>query len=330
MGMMLPSIALITAETRLAGLLQSFGTKGLAKFRMKVAREQYQRHSSATATFDAEADFERYVEEDELYTSVIKNLRSELDGLGYPVVVVPKAYLANYYFGVTEAVVVVGPDGLVANVAKYVGELPIIGVNPMPTRYDGVLLPFKASEARSVLIKTIEHRVPIKRATLARVQLSDGQEMLAFNDFFVGRQSHVSARYVIYSGNRSESHSSSGVIISTGAGSTGWLSSVHNMTVGIAKSLGINTDQHAKPLTMPWDSPELRWVVREPFRSRTSQVNMVTGAINNSDNLRIESLMPDGGVIFSDGIESDRLSFDSGAIAEFSVASVQSRLVIRG
>ncbi|MGB7344953.1 MAG: hypothetical protein WBD20_12130 [Pirellulaceae bacterium] len=321
-----PSIALVTTETRLLGLLAKYGTKGSARFRMKSARAHYANvNADADLDLAEEADFERYVEEDTQYQEVVKKIRSDLEGLGYPVIPVPKPYLATYFFGMTQAVVVVGPDGLVANAAKYVGELPIIGVNPLPKQYDGVLLKFTTAEARKIVSRTLEERIKCERVTLAKVKLSDGQTMLAFNDFFVGKQSHVSARYTIYASDQSENQSSSGVIIATGAGSTGWLSSVYNMTAGVGKSLGQTSD--SRP-SMTWDTKELRWVVREPFRSQTSQIDLVTGTIDASSPFRMESLMPDGGVIFSDGVESDYLSFNSGTIAEFSIAPVQSKLVI--
>ena len=63
--------------------------------------------------------------------------------LGYPVRSIDRTFLPNFDFGRCVLVVVVGPDGLVANTAKYVGDLPIIGVNPDPRRNDGVLLPFR-------------------------------------------------------------------------------------------------------------------------------------------------------------------------------------------
>lgn len=324
MGALLPSIALVTTETRLAGLLSKFGTKGAAKFRWKAARAHYQL-ANAQATFDDEADFERFVEEDTQYRAVLKSIRSDLEGLGYPVVPVPRSYLANYFFGLTEAVVVVGPDGLVANVAKYVGDLPIIGINPLPDRIDGVLLRFQVRDARRVVRRTLENNARYQLVTMAQVLLNDGQTMLAFNDFFVGRQSHVSARYVIYAGQQSESQSSSGVIVSTGAGATGWLSSVYNMAAGVGRFLG---QQTSIAPSMKWDTQELLWVVREPFRSRVSQVELVIGSISQANPLRLESLMPEGGVIFSDGIESDFLAFNSGAIAQFSIAPKQCKLVV--
>jgi hypothetical protein len=319
-----PSIALVTTETRLAGLRAKFGTEGAARFRWKAGRSHY-RLANAQATFDEEADFDRFVEEDTQYRAVLKSIRSELDGLGYPVVPVPRSYLANYFFGMTQAVVVVGPDGLVANVAKYVGDLPIIGINPLPDRIDGVLVRYQVGDARRIVHRTLENNARCQSVTMAQVHLNDGQSMLAFNDFFVGRQTHVSARYVIYVDQKSESQSSSGVIVSTGAGATGWLSSVYNMAKGVGKYLG-----RELPVTpdLKWDTQELLWVVREPFRSRVSQIDLVIGKISKTRPLRLESLMPEGGVIFSDGIESDFLAFNSGTIAQFSISPKPCKLVV--
>src|SRR5260370_32664614 len=104
-----------------------------------------------------------------------------------------------------------GQDGLVANRAKYVGDAPIIGVNPDPTQFDGVLLPFQLPDVRNVLRTVLAGKERIRKVTLAEVKLQDGQEMLAFNDLFIGVRSHVSARYKITVNGRAETHSSSGV-----------------------------------------------------------------------------------------------------------------------
>jgi hypothetical protein len=151
--------------------------------------------------------------------------------------------------------------------------------------------------------------------------------MLAFNDLFIGRRSHASARYVLYCQDQHEVQSSSGVIVSTGAGSTGWLSSVLNMARGIDQWIGGRSGQAPK---LAWHDRRLAWVVREPFASRSSSAHLVAGIIDDSMLLRVESLMPEGGVIFSDGIEQDALEFASGVIAEISLAPQKSRLVVPG
>lgn len=223
-------------------------------------------------------------------------------------------------------VVVIGQDGLVANTAKYAGDLPIIGVNPDPSRNDGVLLPFEVSDARTAVRRAIDQESKTRGVTLAEVNTNDGQRMLAFNDFYIGAGSHVSARYTLEANGQSESQSSSGVLISTGAGSTGWLSSLFNMTNGFNRQFG--SADVAGSLQLEWEERRLVWAVREPFRSRHSGADLVCGQLEEGEELVIGSQMPSRGVIFSDGIEKDFLEFSSGTIARFSVSSQYARLVV--
>src|SRR6185436_822502 len=120
----------------------------------------------------------------------------ELD-FGHPVKQIDRTFLPNFDFGRCMLVVVLGQDGLVANTAKYVGDLPIVAINPDPARNDGVLLPFQIADARRVVRRVLDRKQTSREITLAEVNTNDGQRMLAFNDFFIGCASHVSARYTI-------------------------------------------------------------------------------------------------------------------------------------
>jgi hypothetical protein len=135
----------------------------------------------------------------------------------------------------------------------------------------------------------------------------------------------VSALYRVTFGEKSEIQSSSGVLVSTGAGSTGWLSSVFNMTSGVARFCG---GTPVKPIRMQWEDPRLIYVVREPFVSRHSQANIVAGMLESKQELLLESLMPSGGAVFSDGMEADFLQFNSGAIAIVRAADQRVHLVV--
>lgn len=73
---------------------------------------------------------------------------------------------------------------------------------------------------------------------------------------------------------------------------------------------------------------ELLFAVREPYLSVRTQAGIVAGVIKNTDVLTIESLMPSNGVIFSDGIETDFLKFNSGATAVIGIAPEMATLVI--
>ncbi len=320
-------LVLVTRKTRLQGLIERFNTIAQAKF--------YLEHAGL--------DFTDYAVEDETYRRAIDTLEDQLE-LGLPVQRLERALLSTYQFGPGDLVIAAGQDGLVANTAKYVGAQPLIGVNPDPARFDGKLLPFGVGQARAVATRVIEGKMPIAEVTLARAQTSDGQVLLGFNDLFIGETSHQSAHYRLsVSGEDpkktllskvkqpapartgSERQSSSGVIVSTGAGSTGWLSSVRTMADRVGTFFG---GRPIAPLAMEWNDPRLFFVVREPFLSKHSQATTVVGWLDASKELRIESLMPQSGTIFSDGMEADRLVFTSGMTVRIGPAPQRARLVV--
>ena len=174
----------------------------------------------------------------------------------------------------------------------------------------------------------LHNQAKTRSVTLAQASLHDGQKLLAFNDLFIGAKSHVSARYQLTADRQSESQSSSGVLVSTGAGSTGWLSSMVNM----ANGLGAFLDPMLSPSwSMPllWEDRQLVWIVREPFVSKSSNARLVAGQLEPGQELVIESQMSSDGVIFSDAVEQDFLAFTSGTIATISVADHAAKLVVR-
>ena len=305
---MFKKLVLITRKTRLEGLIERFNTRSQAKF--------YIDHAGG--------DFVDYEREDDAYRSALDRLRRTLD-FEMPVQLVDRSLVPTFQFQKEDVVVTLGQDGLVANTAKYAGTQPIVAVNPEPSRFDGILLPFLPDQARAAVERVLENKAKAREVTLASVTLGDGQHLLAFNDLFIGARSHVSALYRISYGDRSEVQSSSGVLVSTGAGSTGWVSSVFNMASGIANFCG------GKPLQgvrMQWEDPRLLYIVREPFLSRHSEIGIVAGMLAASEQLRLESLMPSGGAIFSDGVEADYLEFNSGAVATVAAAEQRARLVV--
>jgi hypothetical protein len=214
----------------------------------------------------------------------------------------------------------------VANTMKYLGGQPLIGLNPEPSRWDGILLPFEPADLAKVLAETVMDRRPVKAVTMAQARMSDGQNLRAVNDLFIGPRSHTSALYELSFAGKTEFQSSSGLIVSTGLGSTAWMKSVVTGSMAIAQSMGLLAGQfNYQP--MPWDTPTLEFAVREPFPSRASQTSLVYGQFGNQNPLRIRSRMPDNGVIFSDGIEADFLRFTAGMEATISISPVQGQLV---
>lgn len=305
---MFEKIVIVTRKTRLQELVERFNTKGQARFYIEQAG----------------GNFSDYQLEDDEYRRSFEQLSCSLDQ-GLKRQVIDRDFLPTFTFLPQDMIVTLGQDGLVANTAKYVKGQPIIAVNPSPRIFDGILLPFLPSGAGGAVQRLMEGRALVRAVTMAEVSLNDGQKLLAFNDLFLGPKTHVSARYRIVWHGRTEPQSSSGVLISTGAGSTGWLSSVFNMAQGVAALAG---GRMGAPVHMEWQDPRLVFVVREPFLSRHSQAKIVAGMIERDETLVLESLMPVGGVIFSDGVESDFLHFNSGSTATVRASGHKAHLVM--
>lgn len=304
-------LVIITRKTRLEELIERFNTREQARF--------YIEHMGL--------DFGEYEDEHRVYTEAVRCLRHDLDGVGRKLQMIDWSFLPNFLFAPSDVIVTVGRDGLVSNTAKYLNQQPIVAVNPDPARNDGILLPFTIRTAKAAVVRTLNGDAHLHTITMAEVALNDGQHLLAFNDFFVGQRTHISARYSLSYQGQTEQQSSSGVLISTGAGSTGWLSSTCNMANAVSHLLVGRGAPELPPLQLGWDDPRLAFVVREPFRSRTSGVRLAAGLLDEGEELVLESHMPDNGVIFSDGVEADALAFNSGAVARVRVAERRTHLV---
>lgn len=302
-------IILVTRKTRLEGLIERFNTVGQAKF--------YLEHSGG--------NFNLFQREHDRYYRSVEYLRGTLPKLA-KFHEIERGFLPNFLFSEKDIVVTIGIDGLVVNTAKYLDGQPLVAVNPDPEYIDGVLLPFNVHQAEIAIHNILKNQAQNRLITMAEVSLNDGQTLLAFNDLFIGVKTHVSARYMIQQGQLAEHHSSSGIIVSTGVGSTGWFSSIINMTNGVVSIFDASSESIQKP-EINWEDEKLVYVVREPFISKTTSANIVCGYVTTNEPLLITSEMPDGGVIFSDGVEADFLAFNAGAIATIKLSNKKIKLI---
>jgi NAD kinase len=302
-------IILVTRRTRLEDLVSRYGTPAQARF--------YIEHLGA--------DFGEYLGEHERYAACRTEATTVLGRLGR-LQVVDRAFLPNFLFGTEDVVVALGQDGLVANTMKYLAGHPLVGVNPDPQRWDGILLPFSVKDLMKIIPEVFARRRKVRDVTMAQAVLSNGQTLFAVNDLFIGPKTHTSALYTVRFGAVEEKQSSSGIIVSTGLGSTGWLKSVVVGAEGIVAGL-TQRKVESRYRPVPWDSRYLHFTVREPFPSRHSGVGLVFGRIGEEETFTVVSHMAENGVIFSDGIEADRIEFAGGMTATVKVAERRGRLV---
>lgn len=306
-------IVVVTKRTQMQELLDRFVTEGQARF--------YLEHMGLS--------FSEYAEAHSRYESAMKFLEGVLPTSPRHVVI-DRSFLPTFAFEDRDLVVTLGGNGLVVNAAKYVDVQPILAVNPDPARYEAILVPFRLSDVRARTEQVLRGSFQVRSVSMAQARLNDGQIVLGFNDLFIGQRGHASARYRIEFRGKAEDQSSSGIIVSTGAGSTGWIQSVLAGSLGVvratcAKAQGLPKEMDAR---FDWGSDFLRFAVREPFPSMKSQTGIVFGTVERDEPLRVISRMPEGGVIFSDGIESDATGFTSGSIVEIRVADRKANLVV--
>ena len=235
---------------------------------------------------------------------------------------VERSDLSRFLFGPEDVIVAVGQDGLVANVAKYLSGQLVIGVNPEPDRNSGVLVvhpPQATADLLAVATSTAtgHHGAAATDAVQARVMVEavvdDGQVLRALNEVYLGHPTHQSARYRIETaGGRHERHSSSGVLVGTGTGATGWCRSVWR--------------ERRSQLRLPEpEETRLAWFAREAWPSPATGTDHTEGVVDDEEELVVtaESDL----VIFGDGIEGDALHLTWGQRARLRVASQRLHLL---
>lgn len=226
-----------------------------------------------------------------------------------------RADLDRFLFEPDDVIVALGQDGLVANVAKYLDGQPVIGLNPAPDLYEGVLVRHPPGAARELLRVAASGAGTYEVRTMVEAVLDDGQRLVALNEVFLGHQSHQSARYRIEWEGATERHSSSGLIVATGTGSTGWARSIHT-----ALRSEIELPSPA--------SRTLVFFVREAWPSVATGTTLTEGLLADGASLGIVSEMDDGGVLFGDGIESDRIEFSWGRRVSLRASERRLRLLV--
>lgn len=287
-----PRVVIIHRRTEYDELLGRHGTRGQAAFFLATRGR----------------DLEELEERHHLTARAIVHVAASLP-TDWRRGMVEREDIPRFLFAPDDLVVVVGQDGLVANVAKYLTGQPVIGIDPEPGRNAGVLVTHSPSDAAGLL----RGGGVVQERTMVQAVLDDGQRLLALNEIFVGHPSHQTARYLLSAaGAAGEHQASSGLIVATGTGATGWCSSVAR-------------ERHST-LAMPGPAERrLLWFVREAWPSVATATDHTEGELRDRPlEVIVES---DRLVAFGDGIESDSLQLGWGQAVHIGPAAETLRLV---
>ena len=296
MTTLLPRVVLVTRETELSALLARHSTRGQVEFYL----------SSRGQSFDEVA------QRDTIQTRAIAAAKQAVPP-EWSFAHVLRDDLNRFLFFPNDIIVALGQDGLVANVAKYLTGQPVLGVTPDPELGEGILTPHAVAILPDLLKRTAAGDTDHDNRTMVQARLSGGDTLLALNELFIGHRSHQSARYELHHRDRSEFQSSSGMIIATGTGLTGWALSIMTAT---------DTSFDFAP-----DDDKAAFFSREPWPSLHSGAALRAGLITASNDLAVTSRINEGGVIFADGIEQDFLRFDYGAQTRIGLSETRLHLV---
>jgi hypothetical protein len=296
-GTSVPRVVVVSRPTEYASLLARHGTREQARFFLEsrgrtidqaIARDEAQRTALAVIAAGIPPDWRR----------------ARVD----------RADLDRFLFEPGDIVVTVGSSGLVANVAKYLDGQLVIGVNPDPSVHAGIVAGHAPLTAVALIRAAAAGTVIVDERVMVEAVLDDGQRTLALNEIFVGHASHQTARYTLRCPAGEERQASSGIVVTTGTGASGW-------------GRSIATERHS-PMALPMPAePCLAFFVREAWPSGTYSAGITEGRLEDGTDLLVTSGLDDGGVVFGDGIEADRLEFRWGVTARIRVARERLRLV---
>ncbi|MEV1063025.1 hypothetical protein [Streptomyces sp. NPDC050263] len=232
-----------------------------------------------------------------------------------------RADLDRFLFAPKDVIVVVGQDGLVANVAKYLAGQPVLGIDTDPGRNPGVLVRHRPGDARVLLPSVLAAGTGMTELTMVEAVADDTQRLLALNEIYLGAPGHQTARYRLgLDDDRGvvEAQASSGVLVGTGTGATGWIRSVWQERGGGGKGDG--------GLRLPGPTEErLVWFVREAWPSPATGTSLVAGELAAGGRLSL-TVESERLIAFGDGIESDAVELTWGQTVRVGRAGTALRL----
>lgn len=274
-----PRAVVVHRRSELDLLLERHGTRGQAEF---FLRRRGRDLIPAQTRLDALED-------------ALQKVEAAIP-VGWRRAALERADLPRFSFDPEDVVLAVGPDGLVANIAKYVDGQPVIGVDPEPGVNPGVLVRHRADSVSVVLAAVAAGAATLEQRCMVEAALDDGQSLRALNEVYIGDAGHQSARYRLTEAGAGivhpERQSSSGILIGTGTGSTGWCASLAR-------------DRVEAPALPGALEEGLVWFVREAWPSPFTGTRHTQGRLGPDEAL---TLVAEGDlVVFGDGLEADRL-----------------------
>ncbi len=175
-------------------------------------------------------------------------------------------------------IISLGGDSHFLYAAKFAGSIPILGINSDPKHSVGSLNSITLSNSED--IKKLESIIAekIKPVQWPRIETTLNGKKLEYNavsDVFIGEKQRLNiSKHILQFNGQHEHQKTSGLIISTGAGSTGWYNSA-------CRHIFQKGDAFAKT------SIELRFIASEPVNTKFTNYKLSNGSIGPNETLEV-------------------------------------------
>lgn len=182
-----------------------------------------------------------------------------------------------------DLVISLGGDGTFVRAANFIKNQLILGINSDPKTSEGALVSLLSDEVEKLNdILDGKYKTIIRERAMVLLNDKEIKESV-INAVFVGAASQFHcSRYIVNFNDKQEEHRSSGILVSTGTGSTGWF-----------KSAGGKVFAH--------DEKKLKFIIREPYvGNRVYVPKLLSGEIEKDKSIEIVSMRDYGGVLAVD------------------------------
>lgn len=169
-----------------------------------------------------------------------------------------------------DLIIVVGGDGTFLKTAHAMHtKIPFLCINADPTKTEGFFSQTTAATVEKKIEQILKGKCKPKQLWRLQARIDGTSIEQCMNEYYIGEQKpyHVS-KYIMDIGKKKEMQKSSGVIVSTAAGSTAWCRS-------------------AGGKVMPIDKRQFEFIVRDPYVGRLAKTKLKKGILEKDATVTI-------------------------------------------
>jgi NAD kinase len=226
--------------------------------------------------------------------------------------IVQKENLTKEKVKQVDITIALGGDNHFQYVSHFIEDGLMFGINSDYLSSEGVLLSSTTNNIEEVKRRCDQNEYQIEKWTRINIILNNKFIARATCDVFIGEaERHLTSRNIIFYKGLTRQQKSSGILVSTGSGSTGWFSSASRF---------LNEESVFDP-----KSDYAKFIVTEPYKGSLTDYTLISGKIDKKHHLKVNSLNSDKGKIIADSLE--QFNFSRGSFVEIEISDTPLNVV---